>query len=143
MRPNQVQPDTVASRLAAAAPPGWERYYNHLKEQEDRTHTAHAWIPTDVVNHYREYDRDPNDPNYQTVKKIVSEDGIRVPLWISVNDTHGLLVEGNNRLQAAKELGIQQLPVRLTRNNPVLSNEGNPPVPHHPAVQQLLEGMQQ
>ena len=119
-------------------PPDPDRYYKHLIEQPDRTHTAHAWLPTDVVDHYREYDRPTNTPDYQAVKRAVSEQGVKLPLWISANDTHGLLVEGNNRLQVAKELGIPKLPVRFTHNDPPMSNEGNSPVPHHPVVKDWL-----
>lgn len=131
-------PSVKPARTPSSPPPDPDRYYNHLRNQEDRTHTAHTWLPTDVVNHYREYDRPTNNSDYQAVKRVIGEQGIRLPLWISANDTHGLLVEGNNRLQAAKELGIPSLPVRFTRDNPVMSNEGNPPVPHHPAVKQWL-----
>lgn len=117
-----------------------DRYYNHLKNQEDRTHTAHTWLPTEVVDHYKEYDRPTNNSDYQAVKRAVSEDGVKLPLWISANDTHGLLIEGNNRLKAAQELGITHLPVRFTRDSSVMSNEGNLPVPHHPMVKKFLSG---
>lgn len=120
-------------------PPDPDRYYKHLIEQPDRTHTAHAWLPTDVVDHYKEYDRPTNNADYQAVKRAIGEQGVKLPLWISANDTHGLLVEGNNRLRAAKELGIGSLPVRFTHDNPVRSNEGNPPVPHHPVVKKWLD----
>lgn len=123
---------------APESPPDPDRYYKHLTEQEDRTHTAHAWLPIDVVDHYREYDRDTRNPDYQAVKRVVGEQGVKLPLWISANDTHGLLVEGNNRLQAAKELGIPSLPVRFTYNDPPMSNEGNSPVPHHSVVKDWL-----
>ncbi len=133
-------PSPGPAKQAPSEPKDPDRYYNHLRQQEDRTHTAHAWLPTDVVNHYREYDRPTNSPDYQAVKRVIGEQGVKLPLWISANDTHGLLVEGNNRLQAAKELGITHLPVRFTRDNPVLSNEGNAPVPHHPMVKKFLSG---
>lgn len=130
-------PGAGAKPPAPAEPPDPDRYYNHLKSQPDRTHTAHAWLPTDVVDHYREYDRPTNNADYDAVKRAVGEDGVKLPLWISANDTHGMLVEGNNRLKAAKELGIGQLPVRFTYNHNVMRNEGTP-VPHHPAVAAMM-----
>ncbi|WP_131813761.1 hypothetical protein [Mycolicibacter kumamotonensis] len=113
-------------------PEGWERYYHHIIDTPDSTDSAHLMMPTDQVLHYREYDRDPNDENYQTVKKVIQDHGgIRQPLILSTNDTHGLLAEGNHRAAIAKELGITHLPVKVYHDDEVQQNEGSP-VAHHP-----------
>lgn len=143
---SRPSPTTLTSPSPQAAEPpvegvpkGWERYYHHISQQPDTSSNAHVMMPTELVNHYREYQRDPDDPQYQTVKKVVQEHGgIRQPLVLSTNDTHGLLTEGNHRAAIAQELGISKLPVRVYHDDQVQVNEGEP-VPHHPAVQQWLD----
>ncbi|AXN53906.1 hypothetical protein SEA_RABINOVISH_80 [Mycobacterium phage Rabinovish] len=131
------------ARITAAeyqVPPEWQRYYDHMSGQPDRSQAAHLMMPTELASHYQEYDRDPHSPNYQVLKKVIQEHGnqIRQPLVMSVNDTHGLLTEGNHRAAIARELGITHLPVRVQYGPDVQANEGTP-VAHHPAFKQWLD----
>ncbi|AON96848.1 hypothetical protein BI081_gp097 [Mycobacterium phage Tonenili] len=131
------------ARITAAeyqVPPEWQRYYDHMSGQPDRSQAAHLMMPTELVHHYREYDRDPADPNYQVLKKVIREHGnqIRQPLVINADDTHGVLTEGNHRAAIARELGITHLPVRVQYGPKAQANEGTP-VPHHPAFKQWLD----
>ena len=110
-------------------PQGWERYYKALVGQPDDTGTAHLHLPVDVLDHYKEYDRDPNTDQARALAKVISDDGgIRSPVHISTDGTHALMHEGNNRLALAKQLGITHLPVRVTYERPgrVIRNEGTP-----------------
>ncbi|AEJ94788.1 hypothetical protein SEA_JPICKLES_81 [Mycobacterium phage JPickles] len=136
--------DMGVSKMARAAsyevPEPWQRYYDHMSAQPDTSGNAHLMMPTDLVHHYREYDRDPADPNYQVLKKVIQEHGnqIRQPLVINADDTHGVLTEGNHRAAIARELGITHLPVRVQYGPKARANEGTP-VPHHPAFKQWLD----
>ncbi|AYD81838.1 hypothetical protein SEA_ROOTS515_82 [Mycobacterium phage Roots515] len=136
--------DMGVSKMARAAsyevPGPWQRYYDHMSAQPDTSGNAHLMMPTDLVHHYREYDRDPADPNYQVLKKVIQEHGnqIRQPLVINADDTHGVLTEGNHRAAIARELGITHLPVRVQYGPKARANEGTP-VPHHPAFKQWLD----
>ncbi|APD17115.1 hypothetical protein FDH18_gp073 [Mycobacterium phage Lukilu] len=136
--------DMGVSKMARAAsyevPEPWQRYYDHMSAQPDTSGNAHLMMPTDLVHHYREYDRDPADPNYQVLKKVIQEHGnqIRQPLVINADDTHGVLTEGNHRAAIARELGITHLPVRVQYGPKAQANEGTP-VPHHPAFKQWLD----
>ncbi|AEL97759.1 ParB-like nuclease domain protein [Mycobacterium phage Dandelion] len=136
--------DMGVSKMARAAsyevPEPWQRYYDHMSAQPDTSGNAHLMMPTDLVHHYREYDRDPADPNYQVLKKVIQEHGnqIRQPLVINADDTHGVLTEGNHRAAIARELGITHLPVRVQYSPKAQANEGAP-VPHHPAFKQWLD----
>lgn len=120
-------------------PVGWERYYQHIREQPDTSGNAHLMMPTDLLDHYREYDRPTDDPQAQTLKKVITEHGgIRQPLILSTSPTHGLLTEGNNRLALAKEMGISHLPVKVYHDDRVQANEGTP-VEHHPDFMPWLQ----
>ena len=115
---------------------GEERWYKHLLETEDRTDKAHLSLPTELVDYYKEYDRPPELTD--TLKKAVQEQGgIRTPLWISTDGKTALLVEGNHRLAVAKDLGIEDLPVRITFDPEVRKNEGTP-VPLDPVLQKWI-----
>ena len=124
--PKPVAPEPKPDPIPGV-PAGQERWYLHLKEQEDRASTAHLTLPTGAVNRYREYDR-PDDAT-KVLKKAIAEDGVRLPLWISTDGEQALLVEGNHRLAVAKDLGIEELPIRVTYNKEVLRNEGRDPAP--------------
>lgn len=120
-------------------PEGWERYYKHISSQPDRTSSAHLVMPTSMVDHYREYDRSPDDPNAKVLERTIREHGgIRQPLVISADDHQGVLTEGNHRLAIAKKLGIDSLPVRVQYGPRAQPNEGVA-VDHHPDFKAWLD----
>lgn len=77
----------------------------------------HTHLPIDVVHHYREFDR-PYDANTRMVQRVIADQGIRQPLKISTDGTHAMLIEGNHRLHAARQLGMTHLPVQVFLEKP-------------------------
>lgn len=107
-------------------PKGWERYVTHLQGQPPSE--AHLHLPVEVLDHYKEYDRDPTSEQAQALAYMIKTEGVRNPVHISTDGTHALMHEGNNRLAVAKALGITHLPVNVTLEKPggVVRNEGTP-----------------
>lgn len=132
---------STASPPIVGVPRGEERWYEHLASQEDTTDTAHVIMPTDLVERYREYVREVQGDRQTAaaLRKVVEQQGIRSPLWISTDGKKGLLVEGNNRLAVAKDLGIGELPVRITYDKQVQRNQGAEPVPLDPLLKKWVE----
>ena len=124
----ELQPDPIPG-----VPTGWEKYYNAYKDYPDASDKAHVHVPTEILDHYREYDRPTDDPQSQVLEKILREHGnqIRQPLIISTDGSHASLIEGNHRLALAKKLGIPHLPVKVYYDKRVNINEGTP-VPLEP-----------
>lgn len=107
-------------------PPGSPNLPDDLK--------PHLMLPTDIAHHYREFDR-PDDENTQMLKRVIADQGIRQPLKISTDGTHALMIEGNHRLNVARQLGISHVPVRVFVEKPgeVMANESySKPVPLEP-----------
>lgn len=129
----------------AAPQPKRPTYLEHLLQTEDSSGNAHVIMPTDLVDRYREYDRAPGGKDYRSeypdVLAAIKEQGIRQPLWISTDGKTAVLVEGNNRLAAAKELGIEEIPVRLTYDRETRRSDvtlGAKPVPLDPALKEWV-----
>ena len=118
-------------------------YREHLLATEDSTSKAHVIMPTELVDRYREYQREPGGKDYRSeyedVLAVIEEQGIRQPLWISTDGKTAMLVEGNNRLAVAKELGIEDLPVRITYDKETRRNEGVDPAPLDPDLKSWVE----
>ena len=94
----------------------------------------HLMLPTDIAHHYREFDR-PDDENTQMLKRVIGDQGIRQPLKISTDGTHALMIEGNHRLNVARQLGMSHVPVQVFMEKPgeVMTNESySKPVPLEP-----------
>jgi hypothetical protein len=79
----------------------------------------HGMYPTEELEKYREWTdnrlRNPQDSEeYQNLKAEILEDGVIEPIIIQVSrDGEAKIGEGNHRHAIAKELGIEQLPVRF------------------------------
>jgi len=109
-------------------PPGSPNLPDSLK--------PHLMLPTDIAHHYREYDR-PDNENTQMLKRVIADQGIRQPLKISTDGTHALMIEGNHRLNVARQLGISHVPVQVFMEKPgeVMTNESySKPVPLEPVL---------
>ena len=128
-------------------PRGRETDYQKYSQQPDVTSSTHLWMPTEIADHYKEYDHPIDDDQTVTLEKTIREHGgIRQPLTLTANATHGLMTEGNHRIAIAKKLGIPEVPVRfmyhptqeIYPNNPghPLSR---PPAPHHPAMASWMD----
>lgn len=117
----------VAAEPIPGVPEGWERYVKNALAQEDRTNDATVWMPVEELKKYREYDRksDPGSAEQlEALKYVIEKQGVRSPLGLSTDGTTALLHEGNHRLALAEELGIKELPVRITLDPEVIRNEG-------------------
>ncbi len=79
----------------------------------------HGLYSTKDLEQYREWTDDrlrnaQSSEEYQNLKAEIAKDGIIEPLVIQVSrDGNAKIGEGNHRHAIAKELGIQQLPVRF------------------------------
>lgn len=95
-------------------------------------------IPTDIVNHYREHNRDYDD----RLEQVIREQGIRQPVHISTDGTHAILNEGNHRLDIAQKLGIPEIPARIFVDDKVIRGDnryGKPPVPLEPFLKKFID----
>ncbi len=86
-------------------------------------------VPVSFLDRIKEYDRG-GDGKLDALKKDIQENGIKEPVVIAVGKKTGTaqLSEGNRRLQAAKELGLTEIPARVivqneTHKHDVTSNE--------------------
>lgn len=103
---------------------------NAYRQTPDDSSTAHLWLPTHVLDHYREHDREPSE----ALQDSIFREGVKQPVRISTDGTHALLHEGNHRLAAAKSQGIRHLPVQVTLDPEVHSNGGRPPQKMEPML---------
>ena len=87
---------------------------------ESYGHQMVEMVPTSTLNRFKEFTRDVpmgGDLRYQELKADIKENGIKEPLILMYfqHSKSVLLVEGNHRLRIANELGINELPVRVSR----------------------------
>lgn len=97
----------------------------------------HLMLPLDAAHHYREYDRPQDDENMQVLRRVIGDQGIREPLKISTDGSHAMLIEGNHRINVARQLGMSHVPVRVYLEKPgeVMTNsETSRPVPLEPVL---------
>ena len=95
-------------------------------------------IPTDILDHYREHNRDYDDK----LEGVIREQGIREPVHISTNGTHAILNEGNHRLDIAQKLGIPEIPARVFVDDNIIRGDnryGKPPVPLEPFLKKFID----
>ena len=98
-------------------------------------------LPTDLVVRYRAVDRErvgsavrDTPTHLDALTESIRAHGIRVPLRLGFNASHGFL-DGNHRLAAALRLGLAQLPVELVPEEPDLRRDhGQPMRPEDLAV---------
>jgi hypothetical protein len=108
--------ERIGQKKKPDVPKGWDRYYSAMMDTPDRTHDSGVrMLPTDSVWHYREYDRGSDSPNTVALKRAVMDSGgkIKTPITLRMNSYGGMVSEGNHRLQVARELGIDVVPVRI------------------------------
>lgn len=83
-----------------------------------------AEVPTEWAQRFQEYDRRTNPvagSDLDAIKASILEEGFRDPLIIEVGlNGRASLIEGNHRLAAALELGLENVPVR------VITSRGGP-----------------
>jgi len=80
-------------------------------------HHAVSELRTELVDSYRCW---PRATVSRELLSNIEADGIRQPLVIYSNGSHGVLGEGNHRLQAAFELGLGHVPVVVVPDRLVL-----------------------
>lgn len=79
-------------------------------------------VDTKIVKEYMEFDRRVNISNslkdVENLSKDILKNGFKDPLIMGYNPKTGFtaLIEGNNRLMIAEDLGITQLPVRVAKD---------------------------
>jgi len=85
-------------------------------------------VDTKTLQQFAEFDRRLTADGRATIdslKKSIQQKGITDPLILKVHPNgRAFIGEGNHRLQAAKELGIEQLPVRVHMNAHNSDNQG-------------------
>jgi hypothetical protein len=88
---------------------------------ESISHPKVEWVDTDKIYPFREFDRIDNsmysDEDFEKFKKSIAEEGIKEALILKYHQYSktALLIEGNHRLRAARELGLDKVPVRVVR----------------------------
>jgi hypothetical protein len=84
-------------------------------------------LPTEVVGHYAQGGAQPDNDLIEDIRK----NGIQRPIEIATNGNQGFLVDGNNRHEAARRLGIPHVPVRIHQASPGQVEEYDPPLEQH------------
>lgn len=96
--------------------PLFENFENHLSSDN------WEYVKTDTLWQYKEFDRSVDVKNSDSLnnikrlEKILSEEGFNQPLILQYSKKYqtAYLTEGNHRLVAAKNIGIEYIPVRVT-----------------------------
>lgn len=74
-------------------------------------------LPTDVLWEVKDKDRttEPSSTDLKKLTRDIKKNGIKEPVVITVStaDNMGYVTDGNNRLSAAKALGIDEVPYRV------------------------------
>lgn len=94
----------------------------HLKGDDSRS--VVGFMPTEFMKRYREHAGDWNGEHSQETVDKIRQDiregvGIKTPLMVHYSDKYkwGYVGEGNHRLRAADEEGLQTVPVRVIRDD--------------------------
>lgn len=98
-------------------------------------------VPVYKLIQFREFNRGEKEDeraNIEELKASIQENGITEPLIViyHIGDRSVYLSEGNHRLQAAIELGLKELPVRVVR----VGEGGYPSVHEERGVGAIVEG---
>ncbi len=122
---------------------------------EDRHYGRIAELfPVSLLDKLKEYDRSreaEEDPEVRAriddIKQSIQEEGFREPLMLLYNPYNGVAIlgEGNHRLAAAKELGLECVPLRIYRSRGMTKNRelwksANKPVEVQGALLRAEEG---
>jgi hypothetical protein len=96
-----------AAGVAKVVPDGWSRWGDNVE-----------LVPTRTVAGFREFQQGTLDPSkVARLEREIKREGIQEPLILDYDDLsrEAYLSEGNHRLQAALNLGIDEVPVRVIR----------------------------
>lgn len=76
----------------------------------------YEWVKTETIWEYKEFDRSEHYQNIEKLEDKLSTEGFTEPLILHYSHKYktAYLTEGNHRLLAAKNLGIQYIPIRVT-----------------------------
>ena len=81
------------------------------------TAEAPKTVATDLAWRMKDRDRtvDPSSTDLKALTESIKKDGIKEPITITVStaDDMAYVTDGNNRLAAARELGIKDVPIRI------------------------------
>lgn len=74
-------------------------------------------VPTDIAWRMKDRDRnvDPSSTDLPALTESIKQEGIKEPITVTVSTADGLayITDGNNRLAAARELGLKDVPIRI------------------------------
>lgn len=138
--PRRIIPADVPGRTPI--PEKWQGYYDYIMRDPDRTGLGKdvLWLPTEEVYKFREYDR--TDENMLVVKRAIEDRGkIVTPISLRVDANGAMINEGNNRIAAARELGMEYVPVKIYRVDVVKPNDvgSRGPQPLTPLIAEAVE----
>lgn len=90
-------------------------------------------VPLDEIEKYVFVNRKENpkaeDYAINGLAESIKEKGWREPIQFSYDDKHGVVIEGNTRVQAAKELGLKEIPVWFHKVKKATPNENGELIP--------------
>ncbi len=77
---------------------------------------VYEWVSIDEIMPYREFDRKDRQFNVDILKDKINKNNFKEPLILHYSDKYktAYLTEGNHRLLAAQQLGIEYVPIRVT-----------------------------
>lgn len=90
----------------------------HLLNEDGFTSNTEM-VSVKTMDKFKEFTREKpmNQERFDELKADIKENGIQEPLILQYyqHSKSVLLIEGNHRLRIAKELGLKEVPVRVSR----------------------------
>lgn len=111
-------PDGTMLEPERVAPPVTPKPWQAQPGADEAEEVSTSWLKQLAEHDRRAAPHPMRDPGYlDTLKADIAERGIEEPLMVTVDPKSGLalLDEGNHRLAAALELGMDRVPVRISR----------------------------
>jgi hypothetical protein len=125
----KVDPLTESARKAVAEGKTVEEFVKNKASGEAYYRDMELMKVSDVVP-FKEYDRlktpSSSQAEREKLKQDIAKNGIKEPLILEVDRSGNIrLTEGNNRLEIAQELGIENVPVQVHRYSGEMKRGGD------------------
>ena len=119
--PEAVTPEAVAPEVPALRDvESTAKALDEIKEFKAESDRYFEYVPIEEIEKYKEFDRATEkkwgsaDDTLEKLIDDIRKNGIKNPITLQVDGKgNALVVEGNTRLAAAKQLGIKNIPVRI------------------------------
>jgi hypothetical protein len=122
----EVEGEAVAPEVEAPEVPALRdvestaKALDEIKEFKAESDRYFEYVPIEEIEKYKEFDRATEkkwgsaDDTLEKLIDDIRKNGIKNPITLQVDGKgNALVVEGNTRLAAAKQLGIKNIPVRI------------------------------